>query len=108
MSARDKTECRVSPWFMLSLGVVFAAGLAVLAFSLYGVQVVESAEFQGAQVFGVLPQPCGAYGHVDRVAAGKGLAGVAVQIDAVVAQRNDLHINRLLSCSSVLYPWNAR
>ncbi len=45
MSARDKTECRVSPWFLLSLGVVFAAGLAVLAFSLYEVQVVGSAEF---------------------------------------------------------------
>ena len=45
MSSRDKTECRVSPWFLLAIGVVFAAGLAVLGFSLYGVQVVESAEF---------------------------------------------------------------
>ena len=45
MSARDKMECRVSPWFILSLAVVFAVGLAVLALSLYNVQVVESAEF---------------------------------------------------------------
>ena len=45
MSSRDKTESRVSPWFLLAIGVVFAAGLAVLGFSLYGVQVVESAEF---------------------------------------------------------------
>jgi len=45
VSARDKTECRVSPWFILSLGAFFAAGLAVLAVSLYRVQVVESAEF---------------------------------------------------------------
>ena len=45
MSARDKLECRVSRLFLLSLGVVFAAGFAVLAFSLYGVQVTGSAEF---------------------------------------------------------------
>ena len=43
--ARDRQENGVSPWFLVALGGVFAAGLSVLCAALYGVQVTESAEF---------------------------------------------------------------